>query len=195
MEAFRLSHLPLLRDGEYLGFISDKNVYDFELNECCVGMKNVPLISPFVYENQHIFEVAQVMFDVDVTVIPVLDLRQAYLGAITQNDLSVNLARLVSVSVPGGVIVLELGPADYVLSQIAHIVESNNAKILSMYVKSPDAGGLVEVTLKVNVVDLSAIIQSFMRYDYNIKAVYMDGAMFKNMYADRYELFMKYINT
>lgn len=195
MEAFRLSHLPLLRDGEYLGLISDKNVYDFELNECCVGMKNVPLISPFVYENQHIFEVAQVMFDVDVTVIPVLDLRQAYLGAITQNDLSVNLARLVSVSVPGGVIVLELGPADYVLSQIAHIVESNNAKILSMYVKSPDAGGLVEVTLKVNVVDLSAIIQSFMRYDYNIKAVYMDGAMFKNMYADRYELFMKYINT
>jgi predicted transcriptional regulator len=195
MEAFRLSHLPLLRDGEYLGLISDKNVYDFELNECCVGMKNVPLISPFVYENQHIFEVAQVMFDVDVTVIPVLDLRQAYLGAITQDDLSVNLARLVSVSVPGGVIVLELGPADYVLSQIAHIVESNNAKILSMYVKSPDAGGLVEVTLKVNVVDLSAIIQSFMRYDYNIKAVYMDGAMFKNMYADRYELFMKYINT
>ncbi len=194
MESFHVSHLPLLRDGEYVGLISDKEVYDFQLDECCLGIKNVPIRSPFVTDNQHLFEVAQVMFDLEVTVIPVLDAHQNYLGAITLNDISLVMARLVSVGVPGGVVVLEMGPNDYSLSQIAHLVESNNAKILSMYVKTADQGEGIEVTLKVNVSDLSAIIQAFMRYDYNIKAVFMDGTMFKNMYADRYELFMKYIN-
>jgi len=195
MESFHVAHLPLLRDGEYIGLISDKEVYDFQLDDCCLGIKSIPVQSPFVYDNQHLFEVAQVMFDMGITVIPVLDAHQNYLGTITLNDLSLNIARLVSVGVPGGVLVLEMGPNDFSLSQIAHLVESNNAKILSMYVKTADQGEGIEVTLKMNVTDLSAIIQAFMRYDYNIKAVFMDGAMFKNMYADRYELFMKYINT
>jgi len=38
---------------------------------------------------------------------------------------------------PGGIIVLELIDRDYSLSQIAQIVESNNVKVLSMYITSP----------------------------------------------------------
>lgn len=194
MESFHVSHLPLLRDGQYIGLVSDKNVYDFQLDQSCLGKSPYPLLSPFVLDNQHIFEVAQIMFDLEVTVMPVLDAHENYLGAITLHDLSVTLARLVSVNVPGGVIVLELGPSDYVLSQIAHLVESNDAKILSLYVKNLDQNRGIEVTLKLNISDLSPIIQAFVRYDYNIKAVFMDGGRFKGMYADRYELFMKYIN-
>ena len=91
-------------------------------------------------------------------------------------------------------IVLELNAIDYSLSQIAQIVESNDAKILSFYV-SPEADSKrMTVTLKINVVDLSAIIQTFVRYDYNIIAVYMDNSTIKNMYEDRIEQLMKFMN-
>jgi acetoin utilization protein AcuB len=32
MELFRISHLPVVKEEEYLGLISDKIIYDFNLN-------------------------------------------------------------------------------------------------------------------------------------------------------------------
>ena len=49
---------------------------------------------------------------------------------------------------PGGIIVLEVVDRDYSLSQIAQIVESNNVKILSMYITSSPGSTQLEVTLK-----------------------------------------------
>ncbi len=123
-----------------------------------------------------------------------VDHEYQYNGVISITDLAQKFADLVAVKEPGGVIVLELNPIDYSLAQIAQIVEGNDAKILSLYVsKSPDSNEL-NVTLKLNRVDLSPIIQTFVRYDYNIKSVFMDDSVLKHMYDDRLELLMKYLN-
>jgi hypothetical protein len=100
----------------------------------------------------------------------------------------------VAVKEPGGVIVLEINAIDYSLSEIAQIVEGNDAKILSFFIHQEVESNQMHVTLKINVIDLSAIIQTFVRYDYNIKAVYMDESMIQNLYDDRYEQLMKYMN-
>jgi hypothetical protein len=129
-----------------------------------------------------------------LSAVPVLDLHHEYCGVITVFDLAQKFADLVAVSEPGGVIVLELNAIDYSLSQIAQIVESNDAKILSFYVNKEPESTQITVTLKINVIDLSAIIQTFVRYDYNIKAVYMDESIIQNLYDDRFDQLMKYMN-
>lgn len=194
MESFRVSEIPIVRDKEYLGLISDKNIYDLDLTKICINEKSFTLSAPYVFVNQHIYEVIQKMLEHKVSVIPVLELNMDYCGSILLAELSEKYLSLVSGKDRGAIIVIEVNEYDYYLSQIAQIVESNNVKILSFYTRNNENTKMVEITLKLNATDISSVIQTFVRYDYIIKAVYMDDSLLSNMYSDRYEQFMKYIN-
>ena len=194
MEIFRISHLPVVDGKSLIGLISDKIIYDLNIIDKPVSDYVDHLLSPHIYTNQHIYEVFSVISNLKLSALPVLNLYREYCGVITVFDLAQKFADLVAVSEPGGVIVLELNSIDYSLSQIAQIVEGNDAKILSFYINQIADSKLIDVTLKINVVDLSSIIQTFVRYDYNIKAVYMDQSIVQNLYDDRYDQLIKFMN-
>ena len=194
MEIFRISHLPVVDKKRLVGLISDKIIYDLNIIDRPVGDYSDHLLSPFIRVNQHIYEVFLTISGLKLSAVPVLDLYNNYCGVITVFDLAQKFAGLVAVQEPGGVIVIELNSVDYSLSQIAQIVEGNDAKILSFYVSPQVDSKRMTVTLKINVVDLSAIIQTFARYDYNIIAVYMDNSVVKNMYEDRIDQLIKFMN-
>lgn len=194
MEIFRISHLPVVDGKTLVGVISDKIIYDLNIIDKPLGDYSDHLLSPHIYINQHIYEVFLTISSLKLSAVPVLDLYDQYCGVITVFDLAQKFADLVAVQEPGGVIVLELNSIDYSLSQIAQIVESNDAKILSFYISPEAESKRMTVTLKINVIDLSAIIQTFVRYDYNIIAVYMDDSVIKNLYGDRLDQLMKFMN-
>lgn len=196
MEIFRISHLPVVVGKEYFGVISDKDIYDAEnFDEKIETYINTKLLQPHVHVNQHIFEVVGVAIGCGVSIVPVLETDHSYRGAITRMDLAFKLTELFSSNEPGGIIVLELTEINYSLSQIAQIVEGNDARILSLYTHKPSPFTKeLDVTIKVNVVEISGIIQTFARYDYLIKATYMDHSHIKDLFDDRYDQFMKYIN-
>lgn len=194
MEIFRISHLPVVDGKELIGLISDKIIYDLNMTDKPVGEYVEHLLSPHVHTDQHIYEVFSAISVLKLSAVPVLDLHHEYCGMITVFDLAQKFSDLVAVREPGGVIVLELNSIDYSLSQIAQIVEGNDAKILSFYINQEKDTKLMDLTLKINVVDLSSIIQTFVRYDYNIKAVYMDESIIQNLYDDRYNQLMKFMN-
>lgn len=196
MDIFRVSHLPVVSGKEYFGVISDKQIYDAEnFEEKIDAYVTQNLLQPHVHVNQHIFEVVGVALACGVSIIPVLDLDHSYYGSITRNDLAIKMAELFSGTEPGGILVLEVTDINYSLTQIAQIIEGNDAKILSLYIHKPSSMSKeLDITIKINKVDLSGIIQTFTRYDYEVKATYMDESQIKNFYDDRYDLFMKYIN-
>jgi acetoin utilization protein AcuB len=196
MEIFRVSHLPVVSGKEYFGVVSDKEIYDAEnFEEKIENYVRPNLLQPHVHVNQHIFEVVGVALGCGVSIVPVLELDHSYYGSITRNDLAMKLTELYSGTDPGGIIVLELTDVNYSLSQISQIIEGNDAKVLSLFIHKPSPlSKELDVTIKVNKVDLSGIIQTFTRYDYHIKATYMDQSQIKNLYDDRYDQFMKYIN-
>lgn len=194
MDVFRISHLPVVEDHQYYGLVSDKMIYDLNMFEKELVEMRDKLLSPFVMINQHIYQVFSVISEYKLSVVPVLDLHKEYKGVITAFDMAKQFAGLVAVNEPGGVIELELNPVDYSLAQITQIVEGNDAKILSLYVRERSDSKLITVTIKTNVIDLSRIIQTFVRYDYNIKAVYMEESMLGELYDDRFDQFMKYLN-
>lgn len=194
MEIFRLSHLPVADDREYIGLISDKVIYDLNLIDKKMDECREHLTSSHVHSNQHIYELASVMSELKLSLVPVLDLKHVYMGVVSVMDLSKKFADLVAVHEPGGIIVLELTPIDYSLPQIAQIVEGNDAKILSLYTYKEEDSKELLITLKINQVDLSPIIQTFVRYDYSIRAVFMDESILNNLYDDRYNQLIKYMN-
>jgi acetoin utilization protein AcuB len=194
MDIFRISHLPIVNNQEFLGLISDKDIYNLNMAEEPIGNHKLSLFSPFVYDDQHIFEVIEIISRLNLTVVPVIDHNNVYLGLITINELIDKFAELPAVNHPGGILVLEMNISDYSLSQIAQIVESNDAKILSVYVSSRDDTTKMDVILKLNRSDLSSIIQTFERYNYTIKASYLQDNEAENLIKNRYELFMRYLN-
>ena len=120
--------------------------------------------------------------------------RNHYLGVITLPTLAGYFARITSVDNPGGVIVLEVNEKDYSLSEIARIVESNDAKVLSLYLHSiPDSTKLA-ITLKLNRIDLGPVLQTFTRYNYIVMASFSDQDLYSEGLKDRFDSLMNYLN-
>jgi CBS domain-containing protein len=193
MEEFKVKHLPIVNKEDFLGLISEEDILSLNTPEEPLGNHALSLIRPFVTEDQHVYEVIKLITKLRLTLVPVLSNRDLFLGVITIPDLMDAIAELTAVNNPGGIIVLELNVNDYSLSEIAQIVESDDAKILSLYV-SPQANSTkIEVTIKLNKVDVTRILASFNRYEYNVKASYHESEFNEDM-QDRFDSFMNYLN-
>ncbi|MEZ5072776.1 MAG: CBS domain-containing protein [Bacteroidales bacterium] len=195
MEVFRVKHLPIVNHREFLGLISDADIYDLNNPDEAVGNHNLSLEQPYVTEKQHIYEVIELLSRLKLTLVPVLDAEKHYLGVITMEDLTRNFARLSAMKQPGGIIELEMNQHDYSLSQISQIVESNNGRVLSLYVDSKDDPSRIRVTLKLNLTELTSVIQTFERYNYQVVSLHMNDADLDEFYQERFDVFLKYLNT
>ncbi len=194
MDVFRVSHIPVVDDLKYLGLVSDKLIYDLNLVDEAIASKLDKLDTTHAHKDQHIFEVAILMYKLKISVLPVLDGDHYYIGAITLYDLARRFANLFSLQELGGVLVLELNVNDYSISQISQIIENNDVKILSFFIDRKPGTNNMDVILKLDSEELSGVVQALMRYDYKVKAVYQDRSMLTDLYKDRYDQFMKFMN-
>ena len=94
---------------------------------------------------------------------------------------------------PGGIVILEMSENDYSLSEITKIVESNDAKILNLCVTSHKDSTLMDVTFKLNVMDIVPVIQTFQRYNYKVKATFGQRDDLDEL-RDHYDALMNYLN-
>ncbi len=194
MMEFKLSHLPLVENKKYIGLVSEDDILDFNNTGEKLGAYLRNLYKPFVLQTEHIFEVLRVATNLKSTIIPVVDADMHYLGVITMQSLLYSFAKMSSISDVGGVIVLDLeSKNDYVMSDIARIVESNDAHILSLFLNRNAENDTLSVWLKVDVTDIRAIIATFNRYEYTVKA-YFDESDMSDIYKDRFDSLMNYLN-
>ena len=194
MDVFRVSHIPVVDDDKYLGLVSDKLIYDLNLVDKPLSGQLEKLNTTHGHKDQHIFELAVVMYKLKISVLPILDADHYYLGAITLYDLARRFANLFSLQEVGGVVVIEVNEANYSVSHISQIIESNGAKILSFFVDRKPGTQSMDVIIKLDKEELSGVLQALMRYDYNVKAIYHDQSMLNDLYQDRYDQFMKFMN-
>jgi acetoin utilization protein AcuB len=172
MDEFKVTHLPVLKNGNFVGLISESDILDkMDLDETLDKLfEHLP--RPYVRGNAHIYEVLFRVAEQKISVVPILDEDDSYLGCTSIHQLVTMIANTGSIKESGGIIVLEVNRNDYSLAQIAQIVESNNAKILSSYIMSSPDSTKLDITLKINQVELDRILRTFERYDYTINASY-----------------------
>lgn len=192
MDEFKVSHLPVLKNGNFVGVLSESDVLDKMDIVQTLDKLFDHLPRPYVYANAHIYEVLSKLSEHRVSVLPILDESENYLGCTSIYHLLTVIANTGSIKEAGGIIVLEMNHVDYSMAQIAQIVESNNAKILSSYIMSSPDSTKLDVTLKINKIELTSIIRTFERYDYVIKASFQRSEADDDI-QQRYDALMNFL--
>ncbi|RZK59739.1 MAG: CBS domain-containing protein [Pedobacter sp.] len=194
MSEFKLYHLPIVNESQFLGLVSEDELIEVRDQQTPIGGLSLSIINPFVYEESHIYDVIRLFNQLQLSLVPVLDSNKNYIGVVSINNLLEYTANTYAVKEPGGIVVLSISNRNNSLAHMAQIVEADNAQILSSYVSSfPDSTRL-EVTLKINKTELSGIIASFERYDYEVKAVF-NNTQNDDGSTDRFNSFMNYLNV
>ena len=193
MEEFKTTELPIVNEGKYLGLISESNLLDSNDVDGKIESFGFNLLKPFVQENQHMFEVISTMVDNDIDVLPVVNSGHQYLGVITSKIIVKSLSKVVSVANAGSILTLEVNVKDYSLSEIARMVESDDAKVLASFITSHPDSTKLEVTLKINKTEISRILHTFERFNYVVLASYNESEYHENL-QNKYDEFMRFLN-
>jgi acetoin utilization protein AcuB len=194
MDEYKVSHIPIVNDLEFLGLISEDDIFNQGSFEDPIGNFAITHQDAYVEQSQHLFDVLRIFAEKNLTVLPVVDNKRHYLGVITQETIVQKFADLVSINNPGGIIVLEVGSHDFSLSEIGKIIEENDARVLSLFVTSHSDSAKVEVTIKLNKMDIQPLIQTFQRFDYTIKESYFESEYYEGL-RDRYDQLMTFLNV
>ncbi|UEG51831.1 CBS domain-containing protein [Mucilaginibacter daejeonensis] len=192
MVEFRVRHLPVVNNNIFIGLLAEQDITE---PDHTLPVSELPHlhVNNFIFQEQHVYEVIRMFYEQELTIVPILDAAKNYTGVVTLNAMNAYFAQITAVSQPGGVIVLDISNKDNSMAQMAQIVESDNAQILSSYVRTFPDSTRMEVTLKLNKPDIASINAAFLRYGYDVKASFdqHDG---DDDSLNRYESFMNYLN-
>ncbi len=195
MEVFRVSHLPIVNNKEFLGLITDTDIYDLNKPEEPLGNHQLSLTMPYVYSYQHIYSVIELASRLQLTVIPVLTNDKNYLGLITQTDLLKNYAELIAAHTPGGIVEIDVPLFDYSISEITRLIEDTDTKVLSFYVKQDEINDTLKITIKLNREDITPVLRAFDRYDYTVTASYSEHNTVDEIVKKNYDALIRYLNV
>lgn len=193
MNLFGVRHLPLVDENVFKAVVSEDDILANNIDNQ-IGSYEVTMVSAFVRSYDHIYEVMRLMAEKNVTIIPVLNNENAYIGMISQNDLLNYFANSSSFAEPGSIVVLEMGKRDYSLAEISRIVESENTAILSSFITSRPDSQKLDVTLKLSTQSIQNVIATLERFDYVIKASFNESDYLDSL-KERYDALMSFLNV
>jgi len=188
---FTYSHFPVMDNGIYIGCISAVDVETFETSKKIIDFMYA-FEGFFVRESMIWLDVLEVFARNNSNIVPILNEANNYIGYYEITDVIKFLNETPFLKETGGIIVVEKPTADYSMSQITQIVESNNGKLLGVFVSEANAEK-VQVTIKTTLGAMNEIIQSFRRYNYEIVSEHHEDN-YLNTLKERSEYLDKYLN-
>lgn len=185
------SHVPVKNDGIYIGCISENDAHCFE------GTKQLKdylyaLETFFVREKTNWLDILEAFALHNSNIMPVLGKDNAYIGYYELSDIMSLFNNTPFLNEAGGIIVIEKEQRDYSFSEICQIVESNNAKILGVFISKMD-GDMVQATIKIGYIGMNAIVQTFRRYNYLVVSNHEEDRFLEDL-KDRSNYLDKYLN-
>ncbi len=185
------THFPVTEEGIYMGCISKENAKLLN-SEALINDSRFNFDRFFVRENMIWLDVLEIFAKNDSNIIPVLDTKNTYLGYYELEDVIRFLHETPFLKEEGGIIVVEKEIDKFSMSQVAQIIESNNAKILGIFISNV-VGNKVEITIKISQSGINDIIQTFRRYEYEIISEHQEDS-YLNSLKERSEYLDKYLN-
>ena len=192
MNDCHVSHLAVDDDGKYVGLVNEESLMQapddtVEIREMKEGFHGF-----FVNENDHFLKALQLAVENRLSVIPVIDENKNLLGVVSYRELLKQASEFMNVKDPGGLIVLELETNSYSFSEISRLVETNDAQITQLNTYTNPQTGLMQVTIKINKTEISDIVATFQRYEYNVK-YYFGEELYENELRSNYDNLMNYL--
>jgi acetoin utilization protein AcuB len=193
MGEFHVEHLAVVTDSKLVGLVYEEDLLNAPNESAPIADIQSNLSKLSVKADNHFLEAVQMFNEYGLTVIPVIEKEQEFLGAIVHSDLLKQLAKQSGANEPGGVIVIETEKRDYSFSEISKLVETNDAYITQLNSYYDNTTETFIVTLKVNKFEISDIVATFQRYDYTVK-YYFGEELFENELRNNYDHLMNYLN-
>lgn len=188
---YPFSHFPVLEEGIYLGCAGAEDVELIDI-EKTIGDNRYNLERFFARDTMIWLDVLEVFAKNETNLVPVLDKDNKYLGYYEITDIITFFHDTPFLKEDGGILIVEKGIADYTMSQVAQIVESNNGRLLGAFISEANHDK-VQITLKISLGGLSEIIQTFRRYNYEIISEHQEDA-YLNTLKDRSDYLDRYLN-
>ena len=185
------SHFSVLNEGIYIGSIAADDVETFDTDKKVADYKYT-LEGFFARKNMIWLDVLEVFAKNHTNIVPVLDEENSYLGYYELEDIVKFFHETPFLKEQGGIIVVKKSLIDYSMSQIAQIVESNNGKLLGLFVSEADIES-VQITIKIALGSMNDIIQTFRRYNYEIVSEHHEDN-YLNKLRERSDYLDKYLN-
>ncbi len=185
------SHFPVLDDGVYIGSIASEDIETFESDKN-VNDFRYALTGFFVRVTDIWLDVLEVFAKNQTNILPVLDANNQYIGYYELEDIMKFFHETPFLKEPGGIIIVRKGIAEYSMGQITQIVESNNGKLLGLFVSEADSEN-VQITMKISLGAINEIIQTFRRYNYEIVSDHQEDN-YINSLKERSDYLDKYLN-
>ena len=190
-DSFGMDFLPVVENEKLVGCLPS----DFNL-----GVEKKRLISEylnitdlfFIYKDVNLIDALRILGINDSNTIFVVNDSNQYLGYVTQYDVMSRLSSTPFFSEIGGVIVVKKSIKEYSISEIAQIVESENAKILGVLI-SDFVGEDAVLTIKIDRLRLGTIEASLKRFGYVVLESYHENKNVDDM-QDRYDSLMSYLS-
>lgn len=193
MDDFDVQHLPVIAEEKYLGLVAKSDLLD--LSEEQTLASDTALIHPYsVKGEEHFLAALKLASDKEISLIPVINEQFELLGVIPIAELVQYLSNFLGNNEPGGIIVLEISKRNFSFGEISRLVETNDALITQCNTFTEPETGLVIITLKINKIEVSAIVATFQRYEYIVRYYFGEEA-YANELKDNYNHLLAYLNV
>jgi acetoin utilization protein AcuB len=192
MSEFHVSQLPVVANEKYLGLVFEEDLMNVDENAILKTI-DTHFSKVAVNANTHFIESVQTVNDYNLSIVPVIDKENEFIGVIPGDTLLRELGKITGASEPGGVIVLEMEQRNFSFSELSKLVETNDAQITQLNTYWDTNSSPFLVTLKINKFEISDIVATFQRYEYQVK-YYFGEELYVNELKSNYDHLMNYLN-
>lgn len=193
MEDYDVQQLPVVNEDKYVGLITKSDLLDFS-EEQTISTDTSLILVFSVKGDEHFLSVLKLASEKELSLIPVVNELGELLGVITVTDLLQQLSLFLGNHEPGGLIVLEISKRNFSFGEISRLVETNDALITQCNTFTEPESGLVIITLKINKIEVSAIVATFQRYEYTVR-YYFGEESYTNELKENYNHLLAYLNV
>jgi CBS domain-containing protein len=188
----QVTHLPIIDGEKFIGIISEDDLLQADNDHADLTTLQQSFSSESVKEDEHFLKAVQVAAENGLSVVPVISEENELTGTVTYTNLLRHASEFMSLKEPGGLIVLEMESNQYSFNEISKIIESNDAQITQLNTTNDPQTGLMQVTIRINKPDVSDVVATFQRYEYNVKH-YFGEELYVNELRNNYDNLMNYL--
>lgn len=188
----QVAHLPIVDGDKYIGIISEDDLLLVDNDHTALNDLHQSFGNISVKNNEHFLKAIQLAAENGLSVVPIVNNENDMVGAVAYIDLLKHASDFMSLNEPGGLIVLEMDSNQYSFNEISKLVETNDAQITQLNTSNDPETGIMQVTIRINKPEVSDIVSTFQRYEYNVK-YFFGEEHYANELKSNYDNLMNYL--
>ena len=193
MDDYNVQHLAIANHEKFAGLISKEILLEEDGDAAILTLED-RFVEASILPHEHFLSGIKMVIGLgDISILPVVNESKDMLGVITAKKLVHAAGIFNAVDEPGGLIVVEMEKRNFSFGELSRLVETNDAYITQLNTYTDAATGILQATIKVNKIEISDIVATLQRYDYNI-LYYLGEELYENELKENLDLLMTYLN-